>query len=228
MRELKQNDAIRSRQHDDGAPRQSKLAAGGAMALMFAALFVMLLFQAPHTIWAILLAAALAMLAGAIALGFLQWGRGRINRALSNGGTGARRRLTIGASDRRRGDHLAEEGAMLSAYERERLLDIERRFAVDDPTFDQSFRSRQRGLSNYYERKAVRIAVLVAGLLSALMLLAASLTGGLTFGTASGLLGWMAALAFATATVLPGWMLRRNSGMRRSVRGNGLHVPSPT
>jgi hypothetical protein len=50
------------------------------------------------------------------------------------------------------------------------------------------------------------------------MLLATSLTGGLTFGTASGLLGWMAALAFATATVLPGWMLRRNSGIRRSAR----------
>ena len=103
---------------------------------------------------------------------------------------------------------------MLSPYEQEKLLGIERQFAVDDPKFDQSFRSRQRSLSNYYERKAVRIAVLVAGLLSALMLLlTASLTGGLTFGTASGLLGWMAALAFAIATVLPGWMLRLSSSM---------------
>ena len=67
--------------------------------------------------------------------------------------------------------------------------------------------------SDHYERKAVRIAVLVAGLLSALMLLAASLTDALTFGTASGLLGWVAALAFAITTVLPGWLLRRNSGM---------------
>jgi hypothetical protein len=64
----------------------------------------------------------------------------------------------------------------------------------------------------------VRIAVLAAGLLSALVLLAVSLTGGLTFGTAGGLLGWMAALAFAIATVLRGWILRRNSTMRRSAR----------
>jgi len=218
MVELKQRDTIHSRQHEDGTPRRSKLAAGGAMALMFAALFVMLLFRAPQTVWAILLAAALAMLASAIALGFLQWGRGRIRRTLSNGGTGARRRLPIGATDWHEDNYLAEEDGMLSTYEQERLLDIERRFAVDDPKFDQSFRSRQRGRSDYYERKAVRVAVLVAGLLSAFMLLAVSLTGALTFGTASGLLGWMAALAFAIATVLPGWMLQRSSGMRRSAR----------
>jgi len=218
MRELKQNDTIRPRQHDDGTPRQSKLAAGGAIALVFAALFVLLLFRAPQTVWAILLVAALAMLAGAIALGFLQWDRGHIVRTSSNGGTGARHRLPTGATDWRGDDYVTEEGAVLSAFEQERLLDIERRFAVDDSKFDQSFRSRQWGLSNYYERIAVRVAVLVAGLLSALMLLAASLTGGLTFGTASGLLGWMAALAFAIATVLPGWMPRRNLGMRRSAR----------
>jgi len=228
MRKLKENDdAIRLRQHDDGVPRQLELVAGGSMALMFAALLVMLLLRAPHTVWGVLLAAALTMLAGAIALGLLQWGRGRIHRTLSHGRTVARRRLPTGASDGRRDDPLAEEGSALSTDEQERLLDIERRFAVDDPEFDQSFRSRQRGLSGYYERKAVRIAVLVAGLLSAPMLLAASLTGGLTFGTAGGLLGWMAALAFATATVLPGWMLRRNSTMRRSSR-DGARTPVTT
>jgi hypothetical protein len=228
MRKLQENDdAIRTRQHDDGALRRSELVAGGSMALMFAALFVMLLLRAPHTVWAVLLAAALTMLGGAIALGLLQWGRGQIDRTSSRGRTGARRRLPTGASDGRRDDPLTEEGSVLSTDEQERLLDIERRFAVDDPKFDQSFRSRQRGLSGYYERKAVRIAVLVAGLLSALMLLAASLTGGLTFGTAGGLLGWMAALAFATATVLPGWMLRHNSTMRRSAR-DGARTPVTT
>jgi hypothetical protein len=212
--ELEQNETIRSRQHDDGAARQSKLAAGGAMALILATLFVMLLFRAPHIVWAILLAAALTMLSGAIALGLLQWSRGPTNRS-SPGGS---RQLPAGAKDWHPGDHLVEEGAAPSAYEQESLLNIERGLAVDDSKFDQPSRFRQRGLSNYHERKAMRIAVLVAGLLSALTLLAMSLTGGLTISTASGLLGWMAASAFATATVLPGWILRRNSGMRRSAR----------
>jgi len=218
VRELKQNDAIRSRRHYDGTARQSKLAAGGALALMFAALFIMLLFRAPHSAWAIPLTAALTMLVGAIALGFLEWGRGRTKRTLSNAGTGARHRLPTGASDRPRGDHPAEEGTVLSACDQEMLLDIERRFPVDDPKLHQSFRSGQRGLSHSYEWKAVKIAVVVAGLFSALTLLVVSLTGGLTFGTATGVLGWMAALAFATATLLPGWMLRRSSGMHRSAR----------
>jgi len=217
MGKLKQNDAIRSGQHDDGAARQS-ITAGGAMALMFAALFVLLLFRAPQVAWAVLLAAALTMLAGAIALGLLQWGRGQIGRTSPHGRTGARRRLPTGATAGREDENFVEEDVVLSAHEQERLLDIERRFAVDDPKFDRSFRSRQRGLSGYYERKAVSIAVLFAGLLSALILLAVSMSGGFTFGTASGLLGWMAALAFAIATVLPGRMLRRNSGMGRSAR----------
>jgi hypothetical protein len=228
VRNLKENDdAIRSRRHDDGVPRPLELVAGGSMALMFAALFVMLLLRAPHTVWAVLLAAALTMLAGVLALGLLQWGRGRSGRTLSHGRTGAHRGLLTGASDGRRDGPLVEEGSVLSADEQEWLLDIERRFAVDDPKFGRSFRSRQRGLSDHYERKAVRIAVLVAGLLSALVLLAVSLTGGLTFGTAGGLLGWMAALAFAIATVLPGWMLRRNSTMRRSAR-DGARTPVTT
>jgi hypothetical protein len=217
MRELRKNDS-RSPQRDDGALRQLELVAAGSMALMFATLFIMLFLRAPHTVWGVLLAAALTMLAGAITLGLLQWGRSQVDRTLPRGRTGAGRRPSAGLSDGRREDPLAEDGSVLSTDEQERLRDIERRFAVDDPEFDQSFRSRQRGLSGYYERKAVRIAVLVAALLSALMLLAVSLTGGLTFGTAAGLLGWMAALAFATATVLPGWMLRRDSTMRRSTR----------
>ena len=70
MRNLMENDdAIRSRRHDDGVPRPLELVAGGSMALMFASLFVMLLLRAPHTVWAVLLAAALTMLAGVIALG---------------------------------------------------------------------------------------------------------------------------------------------------------------
>jgi peptidoglycan/LPS O-acetylase OafA/YrhL len=203
MRELKQqNDTTRPRQHDDRTPRQSKLVAGGAMALMFGALFTLWLFRAPQSVWALLLVAALALLTSAIALGFLQW----------DGGIVPRRRQPAETTDWPEGDSSAKEGAVLSTDEQERLLDIERRFAVDDPEFDQSFRSR----FTYYERVAVRAAVLVAALLSALMLLVASLTDTVTFGTASGLLGWVAALAFAITTVLPGWLLRRSSGMRRS------------
>jgi hypothetical protein len=228
MRKPKENDdTIHSRQHQDGALRPMELVAGGSMALMFGALFVLLFLRAPHTVWGFLLAAALTMLAGAIALGLLQWGRGRIGKSLSYGRAGARPRLPIEASDGRRDDPPAEGGSVLSTDEQERLLDIERRFAVDDPEFGQSFRSRQRDLSGDDERTAVRIAVVVVGLLSALMLLAASLTGGLTFGTAGGLLGWMAALAFAIATVLPGWMLRRNSTRRRSAHG-GPRTPVTT
>ena len=213
MRELKQqNDTIRARQLHDRTPRQSKLVAGGAMALMFAALFTLWLFRAPQSVWALLLVAALALLTSAIALGFLQWDRNRIARTSPNGGIGARHRQPAETTDWPGGNYSVKEGAVLSTDEQERLLDIERRFAVDDPKFDQSFRSR----FNYYERVAVRAAVLVAGLISALMLLAASLTDALTFGTASGLLGWVAALAFAITTVLPGWLLRRNSGMRRN------------
>jgi hypothetical protein len=225
MRNLRENDdAIRSRRHNDGVPQPLELVAGGSMALMFAALFVMLLLRAPHTVWAVLLAAALTMLAGVIALGLVQWGRGRSARTSSHSRPGARRGLLTGVSDGRQDGSFIEEGSVLSADEQERLLDIERRFAVDDPKFGQSFRSRQRGLSDRYERKAVRIAVLAAGLLSVLVLLAVSLTGGLTFGTAGGLLGWMAALAFAIATVLPGWMLRRNSTMRWAAR-DGARTP---
>jgi hypothetical protein len=228
MRKSKENDdTIHSRQHQDGALRPMELVAGGSMALMFGTLFVLLFLRAPHTIWGFLLAAALTMLAGAIALGFLQWGRGRIDNSLSPGRNGAYSRLPIEASDGRRDDPLTEEASVLSTDEQERLLDIERRFTVDDPEFEQSFRSRQRNRSGHDERKAVRIAVLVAGLLSALMLLAASLTGGLTLGTAGGLLGWMAALAFAIATVLPGRMLRRNSTTRRSAH-DGSRSPVTT
>jgi hypothetical protein len=213
MNELKQqNDTIRSRQHDDRTPRQSKLVAGGAMALMFAALFTLWLFQAPQSVWALLLVAALALLTSAIALGLLQWDHNRLARASSNGGLVPRQRQPAETTNWPESNFSTEEGTVLSTDEQERLLDIERRFAVDDPKFNQSFRSR----FTYYERVAVRAAVLVAALLSALMLLAASLTDALTFGAATGLLGWVAALAFAITTVLPGWLLRRSSGMRRS------------
>jgi len=84
MRELKHNDTIRRWPHnnmvrprDDRAPRRSKLAAGGFIALL-AALFVMALFQAPQIAWMVGLAAAVTMLAVATALGFRQWARDRI------------------------------------------------------------------------------------------------------------------------------------------------------
>jgi len=89
MRELKHHDTVRPWPHnnmvrpkDDRAPRRSKLAAGGALALVFAALFVaalfvMVLFQAPQIAWTFGLAAGLIMLAVAIAFGFRQWARGR-------------------------------------------------------------------------------------------------------------------------------------------------------
>jgi hypothetical protein len=84
MRELKHNDTIRpwphnnmARPRDNRAPRRSKLAAGGALALVLAALLVMSLFQAPQIAWMVGLAAALIMLAVATALGFRQWIRGR-------------------------------------------------------------------------------------------------------------------------------------------------------
>ena len=64
MRELKHHDTIRrwphnnmARPQDDRAPRRSKLAAGGFLALL-AALFVISLFQAPQIAWMVGLAAA--------------------------------------------------------------------------------------------------------------------------------------------------------------------------
>ena len=84
MRELKHHDTIRpwphnnmARPQDDRAPRRSKLAAGGALALVLAALFVIALFQAPQIAWMVGLAAGLIMLAVATAFGFRQWARGR-------------------------------------------------------------------------------------------------------------------------------------------------------
>jgi len=82
MRELKHSDTIRrwphnnmARPRDDRAPRRSKLATSGALALVLAALLVM--FQAPQIAWMVGLAAAVTMLAVATALGFRQWARGR-------------------------------------------------------------------------------------------------------------------------------------------------------
>jgi hypothetical protein len=57
-----------------------------------------------------------------------------------------------------------------SDRERGRLLDIERRFQVEDPKFAQSLHSRERGLPNDRDRLTVKIAIPVAVLLGALML----------------------------------------------------------
>ena len=84
MRELEHNDTIRPWRHnnmvrpqDDRAPRRSKLAAGGALALVLAALFIMALFQAPQIAWTVGLAAGLITLAVAMAFAFRQWARRR-------------------------------------------------------------------------------------------------------------------------------------------------------
>lgn len=64
---------IMARQQDDTAPRRPRLAAGGVLALVLAALFVMLLFLAPQAAWTVPLTAALIMLDVTIGLGFRQW-----------------------------------------------------------------------------------------------------------------------------------------------------------
>jgi uncharacterized membrane protein len=110
MLERKQIDTNRTwrhnntaRQQDDPAPRRSNLARGEIAAMLLAALFVISLFLAPQTTWAVGLVAGLIMLAVAVALGLRLWARDRIsvNRAppndeasaRPNGDTGARRRL---------------------------------------------------------------------------------------------------------------------------------------
>ena len=82
-----------ARQQDDAAPRRSRLAAGGVLTLVLAALFVMLLFLAPQAAWTVPLAAALIMLDVTIGLAVRQWARSQTSKYLPNGGTSARRRL---------------------------------------------------------------------------------------------------------------------------------------
>ena len=80
---------------------------------------------------------------------------------------------------------------MLSDHERKTLREVERRFVAEDPEFARCFEARQTGLSNHHHKLGVRIALVTAALLTALILVAGSLVGALVFAVATWLL-WAA------------------------------------
>jgi hypothetical protein len=88
---------------------------------------------------------------------------------------------------------------MLSDQESEKLADIERSLAIDDPAFAQIFHTRNASKD---PRRRMPKGVLLAVLVGTLALVIAWITQEFAFATASALLGWMLAFSFASVSLL--------------------------
>jgi hypothetical protein len=98
---------------------------------------------------------------------------------------------------------------VLNDHEREILREVERQFLVEDPEFARSFATRaQRLQRRHLDGGLVKIFLVAAVLLSALMLVAGSPSG---------------ALAFAAVTALI-WLTRRRSN---TTPGRSARRPTP-
>ena len=81
---------------------------------------------------------------------------------------------------------------MLNDHERKTLREVERQFLVEDPEFTRSFATRAQRLERrHLDGGLVKIALVAAVLLGALMLVAGSPSGALAFAAVAGLI-WLA------------------------------------
>jgi hypothetical protein len=80
---------------------------------------------------------------------------------------------------------------VLNDHERKTLREVEQQLMAEDPEFARSFEARQARLSRHLRGLGVRIGVVVAALLAALMLVNGSLVGALVFAVTAGLI-WVA------------------------------------
>jgi hypothetical protein len=80
---------------------------------------------------------------------------------------------------------------VLSDRERETLREVERRLLIEDPGFARSFEARAQLLPHPTGGLAIKIFLITGLLLSALVLLAGSPGGAVTFAAATGL-AWLA------------------------------------
>jgi hypothetical protein len=81
---------------------------------------------------------------------------------------------------------------VLNDHERKTLREVELQFVAEDPEFAQSFDSRARRLQRKHaDGVSVKIAIMAAILLDALMLVVGSPGGALAFAAVTGLI-WLA------------------------------------
>jgi hypothetical protein len=81
---------------------------------------------------------------------------------------------------------------VLNDHERKTLREVERQFLVEDPEFARSFATRAQRLERrHLDGGLVKIAILAAVLLGALMLVAGSPSGALAFAAGAALI-WLA------------------------------------
>ena len=80
---------------------------------------------------------------------------------------------------------------MLNDHERETLREVERQFLVEDPDFTRSFATRAQRLERRrLDGELVKIFLVAAALLSALLLVAGSPSGALAFAAVTGVI-WL-------------------------------------
>jgi hypothetical protein len=80
---------------------------------------------------------------------------------------------------------------MLDDYERNALREVERRLLSEDPEFTRAFAARARRLPhNSPTGTGIKIFVIGGSLVSALVLIAGSLSGAVSFAIATGLI-WL-------------------------------------
>lgn len=80
---------------------------------------------------------------------------------------------------------------MLSDHEWKTLREVKQRFTAEDPEFPRSFEAREVCLPRRPRRRGTSIALVVGGLLVALMLIVGSLAGALVVAATTGMI-WMA------------------------------------
>jgi hypothetical protein len=81
---------------------------------------------------------------------------------------------------------------VLNDHERRTLREVERQFVVEDPEFARSFATRAQRLERrHLDGGLVKIAIVAAVLLGALMLVAGSPSGALAFAAGAALI-WLA------------------------------------
>ena len=81
---------------------------------------------------------------------------------------------------------------MLNDHERKTLREVERQFLVEDPEFTRSFATRAQHLeTQHQDGVGIKIFLVAAVLLGALMLVAGSPSGALAFAAGAGLI-WLA------------------------------------
>lgn len=80
---------------------------------------------------------------------------------------------------------------MLSDHEWKTLREVERRLLTEDPEFTRSFDTHARRLHGGSDRWGIQIFLVTGLLLSALMLVAGSLSGAVAFAAGTGLI-WLA------------------------------------